>query len=247
MTSAAATEPLSRKRIVVVGGGSGIGAGCAIALAAAGGRVFIGGRRREPLESVASPHEAIALHTIDVADRDSVAAFFAAATDHLGGVDIVVNCAGLNVSPRSLADVAPEDWDRLMAINTTGAFNVIKAVLPQMRERKDGLIITVSSIAGLRALELAGAGYCASKFATTALSTYGGLELADEGVRFTAIHPGEVETPILDQRPEPVSAERRATMLQPEDVAAAVVMIAALPPRAHVMELTIKPTVQRFA
>jgi NADP-dependent 3-hydroxy acid dehydrogenase YdfG len=73
------------------------------------------------------------------------------------------------------------------------------------------------------------------------------LEEARHGIRCSSICPGEVATPILDQRPEPVSAERRAAMVQPEDIAAAVVFIARLPPRAHVPELIIKPTLQEFA
>ena len=71
-------------------------------------------------------------------------------------------------------------------------------------------------------------------------------EFFDEGIRVTTIHPGEVDTPILDDRPVPVTAEHRARILQAEDVAAAVVMVANLPPRANVSELTIKPTTQPF-
>lgn len=244
---ARAAASLEGKTAVVVGGGTGIGRGVAEALLAAGATVVVGGRRAEPLQAIPNVDSRLWWHTVDVARPDSVHQFFNAATQQFGNVDIVVNSAGLNVSPRTLLDTSVDDWDRLLAVNTTGAFHVIRAAVPPMIERRDGLVVTISSIAGLRALELAGAGYCASKFAVASLSTYAGLELADSGVRFTAIHPGEVETPILDQRPEPVSAERRAAMLQPEDVGAAVVMVASLPPRAHVMDLTIKPTVQRFA
>ncbi len=116
----------------------------------------------------------------------------------------------------------PEQWDQMMAINATGAYNCMHAVLPQMRERHDGLIMNISSIAGKRAANLGGIAYCASKFAMTALGTAVGLEEANNGIRVTNIYPGEVETPILEQRPEPVSQERRAAMLQPEDVAACV-------------------------
>ena len=238
---------LNGKRAVVIGGGSGIGEGCAVALAEAGATVIVGGRRAEQLDAVAAKHDAISGHAIDVADAASVDAFFSHAESAMGGVDVVVNSAGMNVAKRTLTDVSEEDWLRLMEINASGAFRIIKRATPAMVERGDGLVITISSIAGLRSLELAGVGYCASKFAATSLSTYGGLEFADTGVRFTAIYPGEVETAILDQRPEPVSAERRAKMLQPEDVGATVVMVASLPPRAHVPDLTIKPTVQRFA
>ena len=145
-----------------------------------------------------------------------------------------------------MAELAPEDWDRLMQVNVTGAYNTIREVLPEMRERKDGLIVNISSIAGLRASPLGGVAYSASKFAMTALGTCVALEERERGIRVTNVYPGEVDTPILEQRPQPVSAEHRALILQPEDVAAAVVMIAKLPARAHIPDLTIKPTSQAF-
>lgn len=240
-------QPLRRRLAIVVGGGTGIGRGCATALLQAGASVVIAGRRREPLAEVPNLGGGLWHYPVDVTDRESVEELFEAFIDEFAAPDIVVNSAGMNVSPRTLLETSPDDWDRLLQVNATGAFNVMRAAVPLMVDAGDGLIVTISSIAGLRALELAGVGYCASKFAASSLSTYAGLELADSGVRFTAIYPGEVETPILDQRPEPVSAERRAQMLQPEDVGAAVVMVASLPSRAHVPDLTIKPTVQRFA
>ena len=236
------TSDLNGTKAAVLGGGTGIGEAVALALSEAGATVTVGGRRAAPLESVAARGDSITARTVDVADRVDVAKFFDARTP-----DVVINCAGINIVKRSLADMDPADFDRVLSVNTTGVYNVMHAVLPGMRQRSAGLIVNVSSIAGLRALELAGAAYCASKFAVTALGTFAGLELAAEGVRVTNIHPGEVNTPILDQRPVPVSAERKAAMLQPEDVAAAVLMVVNLPPRAHVPYLVIKPTVQKFA
>jgi NADP-dependent 3-hydroxy acid dehydrogenase YdfG len=140
----------------------------------------------------------------------------------------------------------PADWDKLMHVNATGAFNALHYALPQMRERKDGLIILVSSVAGIRASILGGVAYSASKFAMTALGTTVAAEEKNNGIRITNVYPGEVETPILDARPVPVSAEHRARILQPSDIASVLVAIAELPPRAHVAELVIKPTTQEF-
>jgi len=162
-------------------------------------------------------------------------------------LDILVNSAGINVSRRAMAELDPADWDRMMAINTTGSFNCIHAALPGMRARKSGLIINISSIAGKRAMKLGGVGYCASKFALTALGTTVGLEERANGIRVTNIYPGEVNTPILAQRPIPVPPEKLAQMLQPEDIAACVVTIAKLPPRALVPELIITPLYQEYA
>lgn len=145
-----------------------------------------------------------------------------------------------------MAEMTPEQWDEMMAINATGAYNCLYAVLPQMRARRDGLIINISSISGKRALTLGGIAYCASKFAMSALGTAVSNEDARNGIRVTNIFPGEVNTPILEKRPAPVSEERKAAMLQPEDLGALAVAIACLPPRAHVPELIIKPIGQEY-
>lgn len=240
---------LTGKTALITGGGTGIGAACALALAEAGCRVAIAGRREDKLQETAKQftgEPAILTRPVNVADRGSVEQLLGWATETLGQVDILINSAGTNIVKRSMAELAPDDWDLLMNVNATGAYNCIRGVLPMMRARRDGVIINISSVAGKRAALLGGVAYNASKFAMSALGTSVALEEKDNGIRVTNIYPGEVETPILDMRPEPVSAERRATMLQPEDVAAAVLMIVNLPPRAHIPELVIKPTNQPF-
>ncbi|CAK9072616.1 Uncharacterized oxidoreductase SSP0419 [Durusdinium trenchii] len=237
------------KTVLISGGGTGIGAGCAAAFAAAGYRVAIAGRRLEKLQEAAASiksSEPILVHTVDVADRESVRELIDWATKELGQIDVLLNSAGTNVAKRSMADLDPADWDLLMQVNATGAYNCMHAVLPQMRERKDGLIINISSIAGLRSSTLGGVAYNASKFAMTALGTCVGVEERENGIRVTNVYPGEVETPILDARPVPVSAEHRARILQPSDIASMVVAVAQLPPRAHVPDLVIKPRLQEW-
>lgn len=241
---------LADRTAVVTGGGSGIGAAIALAFAAEGARVLIAGRGEGRLRETAArgggPHPLVTQVT-DVASRSDVERLFEVADRTLGRVDVLVNSAGINVPRRSLADLSPEDWQKIMDVNATGTFLCVRAVLPQMRARRDGLILNISSIAGLRASLLGGAAYTASKFAASGFGMIAGLEEKDHGIRVTNIYPGEVETPILDQRPAPVTAEHRSRILQPEDVAAAAMMVATLPPRAHVPELTIKPTTQAFA
>ncbi len=241
---------LQKKTAVITGGGTGIGQGIAKAFVAAGAKVAIGGRREDKLRDVASSvagGETILTHVLDVAQRDSVAAFFHWAEKEFGSIDILINCAGMNIPNRLMAETRPEQWDQLLEVNATGAYNCMYAVLPQMRLRKDGLIVNVSSVSGIRASKLGGTAYSASKFAMAALGTAVALEEGVNGIRVTNVFPGEVDTPILDARPVKVSDEHRARILQPEDVAAAVLMIACLPPRAHVAELIIKPTTQDFA
>ena len=238
-----------RRTALVTGGGTGLGAAVALSLASDGLQVAIAGRRQDKLDELVAaspPDNRIQARVADVADRQAVAELVQWATSRLGRIDVLVNSAGVNVRKRSMAELAAEDWDTLMTVNATGAYNCIRCVLPQMRERRDGVIVNISSVAGKRASSLGGAAYSASKFAMTALGLAAGEEERQHGVRVTNIYPGEVETPILEQRPVPVSAEHRARILQPDDVAAAVLMFVNLPQRARVQELLIVPTAQSY-
>ena len=241
---------LRGKKAVVTGGGTGIGRSVAIALAEAGAEVVVSGRREEPLLETAAAFEGspkIRTRTCDVSDRGAVESLTAWALGELGQVDIVVNSAGMNVAQRTTAASTPEEFEQVLAVNTTGAFHVLQCFLEGMRERGDGLIVNISSIAGKRAIPLGGLAYNASKFAMTALGITAGYEERENGIRVTNVYPGEVDTPLLEKRPVKVSDEHRARMLQPEDVASVVLTIALLPPRAHVPEVVIKPTVQAWA
>ena len=241
---------LTDKAALVTGGGSGIGLAIAVALAQQGCRVAITGRDPEKLRQAAAGYGGqppLLHHACDVSDRAATRELFAWVAGALGPLDILVNSAGINVPKRLMAELDPADWDRMLAINATGAFNCIYAALPGMRERKSGLIVNISSIAGKRAMKLGGPGYCAAKFAMTALGTTVGLEERPNGIHVTNIYPGEVDTPILEDRPAPVPPEKRAQMLKPEDIAACVVTIASLPPRALVPELVITPLYQEYA
>ena len=236
------------KVVVVTGAGTGIGAAIARGFAEAGARVAFVGRRPEPLAAAAAGlnAERVLLHSCDVSDRGAVETLASAIEAEWGAVDVLVNNAGINTNPRSVGEVAPEDWDQTIAINLTGMYNMVRAVLPGMRRQNDGLVIAVASIAGLRASKLAGAAYSASKHGAVALTNSINEEEVASGIRACAICPGEVETPILAQRPEPVSAQRRAAMLQPEELAQAALFVASLPARACVPLLVIKPTTQLF-
>ncbi len=241
---------LKGKGVLVTGGGTGIGRSIALALAQEGCSVAVAGRREPMLRQTASLWRGsppIRTCTADTGDPESIEKLFAWASREFGPVHILVNNAGINVKNRSLARLAPEEWDRMLRVNAGGAYHCIRRVLPQMRERKEGLIINISSVSGKRASLLGGVGYSASKFAMSALGTAVALEEGKNGIRVTNIYPGEVDTPILKGRPQPVTPEHRATILQPEDVAAAVVLVANLPPRAHIPELVIKPTAQDYA
>ena len=190
--------------------------------------------------------ENIFTHTVDVANRDSVRTLFEWIHEQFGQLHLLVNCAGANVPKRSMSELDPEDWDKLMNINATGAFNCMHFGLPLMRPHKSGLVINISSTSGKRAAPLGGVAYNASKFAMAALGTSATEDERENGIRVTTIFPGEVDTPILDDRPTPPSAEHRAQILKPSDIAEITLSIAKLPPLAHVPELVIKPIAQSF-
>ena len=236
---------LTNQVALVTGGGPGVGAAIARRFAGAGARVVIVGRREEPLRKVAESLDSALVETAaaDVTDRAQVAQLVERVVGAYGRLDILVNNAGVNLPERRLEQLTPENWDMLMEINATGAFNMMHAVLPHMRRQGGGVIISISSISGVRPSALAGAAYSASKHALTALSKVVGIEEGDHHIRATLIHPGDIDTPLLEKRPTKVSEEIRAIILQPDDVAAAALFVAELPARACVPELIIKPTV----
>ncbi|MBM4435933.1 MAG: SDR family NAD(P)-dependent oxidoreductase, partial [Actinobacteria bacterium] len=150
-----------------------------------------------------------------------------------------------NSTARTVQRTPPGELEAVMAANVTGPFVLAQAAIPPMLERGGGTIITVASYAALFANPMAGAAYSASKAAVLNLTRMLNVELRNRGIRSCAIIPGEANTPILAQRALVPDAQARATMMRPEDVAAAIVFCASLPPRATVEELIIRPTYLR--
>jgi len=240
-----------RPTAIITGAGTGIGQATAKALAKDGFAVALLGRRADVLEVTAAEILADGGKAIvvpcDVACRDSVAEAMKVLESQFSRFDVLVCNAGTNLPRRLLSELSPEDWDTLIDVNLTGAFNIVRVVLPHMRKVKRGTVVQICSISGLRASTLGGIGYSAAKFGQSAMGICLGREERENGIRSTVIYPGEVNTPILEQRPQPVPDYRRPLILQPEDVAAAVRFVVSLPDRANVLELLIKPTVDDYA
>jgi NADP-dependent 3-hydroxy acid dehydrogenase YdfG len=240
---------LQNRVVLITGGGSGIGLATARLFLEHGAKVAITGRNFSKLAENTKDfpgHDRLFIQSTDVADPAEVQALVHKVTTQFGAIDILVNSAGTNIKNRTFRELTPEAWQKLIRTNLDGAFYCIHAVLPAMLERRDGLIININSIAGLRASPLGGVAYAASKFGMTALGLGLAAEEKDNGIRVTNIYPGEVDTPILEFRPQPVTEEHRGRILKAEDVAAAVLFVAGQPLHVSIPELTIKPTVQTY-
>jgi NADP-dependent 3-hydroxy acid dehydrogenase YdfG len=214
-----------------------------------GARVCICGRDSQRLAQAArqlGAGDRLLSQLADVGDPAQVADLTKRVLERWRRIDLLVNNAGTNIRERRFRELNPESWQLLRRANLDGAFYCIRSVLPGMLEQRSGQIVNICSVAGKRAGPLGGAGYAATKFAMRALGTCLAAEEKDNGIRVTNIYPGEVNTPILDIRPDPVTAEQRARMLQPEDVATAVRFIAMLPAHVTIPELVITPTGQLY-
>ena len=250
------TTQQTQRTVLVAGASGGIGRAVAVELAAAGLRVALVGRDAARLEETRAAMGQAGEHalvlTCDVTDRAQVVAMVGAALAALDRIDVLICATGVNVRQRSLRSLDPADWDRVIQANLGGAFNLVHAVVPSMRANGDGLVVQMSSLAGVRASHVAGAAYSASKFGQAALGLVLAREERGRNIRSTLLHLGEVDTPLLDVRAARPgggegAAPRREGILQPADVARAVRFLVELPPRAHVAELVLKPTIDDFS
>ena len=234
---------------VVTGASSGIGRATARLLAAEGASMVLVARREQVLLEVAeaiTSHGGTAIcHPADVADPQAVRELFSTVKEQCGRLDILVNGAGVNPPRRQLADAGLQDWTHVIEVDLTGAYLCVQGALPLMRKQGSGTIVNISSMAGKRTSIMAGVAYSAAKHGLGSLTRSINLEERQRGIRACELCPGEVNTPILDTRPYPPSIASRAHMLQPEDVAQAVLFVVTLPQRAMVEELHITPTTPR--
>ena len=195
------TRPLNGKHAIVTGGGRGIGLGVAAALARLGADVTITGRDAGALQpeadKLATDHKVrTAAQQLALSDPSGVQAAIDQAMDRLRPAAILVNNAG--IAPRAkIQDTALETWQDTFAVNATGAFLCLQAVLPGMRDAGWGRIVTIASTAGLRGYPRVAA-YVASKHAVIGLTRAAALELAKTGITVNAVCPGYTETEMAE-------------------------------------------------
>ena len=234
-----------KRNAVITGAGSGVGRAIALKLAEQGWRVAILGRRMETLKEtirLAGAHASrITARACDIGDAKAVAEVGGQVLDELGEVEVLVNSAGTNAPRRSLEVLSLEDYRAMMDANLNGAYYCVQAFLPQMRMRRSGTIINIVSDAGKQASPKAGPAYVMSKFGLAGLTQSINAEERANGVRACAIFAGDIDTPLLDKRPQVPDATARARMMRPEEVADCAVFCINLPSHVIVEELLVRP------
>jgi NADP-dependent 3-hydroxy acid dehydrogenase YdfG len=231
----------------VTGAGSGMGRAAAVA-AAAGRRVALSGRREELLTETAAlieqaGGEAMVL-PLDARSPDAIADARARIRSRWGGVDGLVLSAGLNTPRRSWGDQSMTELEAVIATNLTSVARMVDAVLPDLRERRGGQVVVVSSYSAWRFSPYAGVAYSASKSALASICQMLNAQEAAHGIRACHMCPGDVDSDFLELRPAVPDSEARAVMLTPEDVGRAVLFVLDSPPHVRIDELVISPVSQ---
>lgn len=233
------------KTAVITGAGSGVGRAIALKLAPQGWRVAILGRRAEALDEtvrLAAPNApAIKPYVCDVGDANAVARIANQIHMEFGEIEVLVNAAGTNVPRRSLEQLSAADYRAMMDTNLNGAYYCAQAFLARMRARGSGTIINIVSDAGKLASPKAGPAYVMSKFGLAGLNQSINAEERTHGIRACAIFPGDIDTALLEQRPNPPDEQARARMMRPEDVADCAVFCLNMPAHVIVEEMLVRP------
>jgi NADP-dependent 3-hydroxy acid dehydrogenase YdfG len=240
---------LAGKIAWITGAGSGIGEAAALALAEEGATTVLTGRTQDKLERVAAriKQQGGEAHVqpAELTNAKQVQKVGAFITKTLGRLDILVNNAGVNIVDRHWDKLTPEGIDELVHGNLSQALYCVTVALPMMRAQKDGLLIHTASIAGRIPGGFPGPIYSAAKHGVVAMSHSINMQECVNGIRSTVFLPGEVATPILDKRPNPVGPEARARMVQPEDCGDLIRYIACLPKHVVMSEVMLAPTWNR--
>jgi NAD(P)-dependent dehydrogenase (short-subunit alcohol dehydrogenase family) len=233
------------KTCVITGAGSGVGQALALQLAAEDWHVAIVGRRAEALKETVRRADARSAQFLvcpcDIGDAAAVAEMSRRVLADFGEVELLVNAAGTNVPRRALEVLSLGDYHAMINTNLNGAYYCVQSFLPQMRTRGSGTIVNIVSDAGKLASPKAGPGYVMSKFGLAGLTQSINAEERGRGIRACAIFPGDIDTPLLNQRPQPPDAAARARMMRSEDVAACALLCIHLPANVVVEELVVRP------
>jgi len=238
---------LTGQSALLTGASSGFGRSIALALAEQGSNVALVARREPKLQEVAEQIEndfdALAvICPADIGKEEQINSAITKALDEFGRIDILINNAGMNISARSIEETSPEQWRELIKINLTSAFIFVKRLLPQMKKNGFGTIINIASRAAIFPDIAGGVAYSTSKMGMDALTQICNEEGNPHNVRSCLLCPGTGNTPIVNQRSSPPSPEQRKKLLQPEEVAEVVVLVATMEQRVNIEKIVLKPT-----
>ena len=226
----------------VTGATEGIGRAIAFALARAGYSVGVCARNEPRVELLVTELRSLGVAATgagaDVSSERDVARVIGQVVETLGPIEVLINNAGIGIVKR-IEDLELDEWDATMATNVRSLFLTTRQVLPGMRQRRAGTIVNIASLAGRNGF-VGGTAYAASKHAVLGFSRSLMLETRQDNIRVIALCPGSVDTAMLMN--QPLLARDASSILQPEDVAHLVLQSLALPVRALVSELDLRPT-----
>jgi 3-oxoacyl-[acyl-carrier protein] reductase len=243
------SEKISGKVVIVTGATRGIGRAIAERMLAEGASVALCGRTQQSIDralsALGASDKAIADRIFsmpaDVSDIEDVRRFVTAVNARFGRIDVLVNNAGAGVF-RGVADLSPEEWQRMIGLNLTGAYYCCHEVLPIFRHWRGGDIINISSLAGKNAFA-GGAAYNASKFGLNGFSEAMMLDYRNEGIRVSTIMPGSVDTDFGGKQPAAETEHQRtAWKTAPEDIAEIVVTLLKMPRRTTISQIEVRPS-----
>ncbi len=225
-------------RVIVTAGASGIGLSIARAFAAEGARVHICDVDAEAISALSGSDPQITAAECDVCDRESVAKFHTEAVGRLGGLDVLINNAGIAGPTGRVDAIAPEEWDRTLAVNITGQFNVTRLAVPYLKASANPSIINLSSAAGRLGFPMRSP-YAASKWAVIGFTKSLSMELGEFGIRVNAILPGSTDGPRIRSVFENKAREKNLSFEEVQRAALAATSLKRLIPPEHLAAVAV--------